>query len=233
MRVDILKPQEVKETKRTRKNKNSYTLHNVSIVDGSSSMDRPKFSAAVEGVNTDFEAAIKSAEKEGVELTLSIFQFASTFNLSNKDNIIMQSPKGFKEYNPKQIGGGTRLYGTVGDVINYLIKNKKQEDRVLMNIFTDGQENATETDSPYKNPKALAELIADAEKNHNFTITFMGTKQDVAYITRTININVTNTLAHNNTAADIQEKYKMRSMSTKSYMANLAADKDVTYDFFQ
>lgn len=230
MRVEILKTE---ETKKTKKSKNSYTLHNVSIVDGSSSMDRPKFNAAVEGVNTDFNAAIESAKKEGVNLTLSIYQFASSFNLSDKNNVMMQSPDQFEKYSPKQIGGGTRLYGTIGDVINYLIKNKKKEDRVLLNIFTDGQENATEVDSPYKNPKALAELIQEAEKDHNFTITFMGTAHDVAYITRTININASNTLSHNNTAKDIEKKYKARSIATASYMSNLAADKDVTYDFFQ
>src|SRR5688572_18201462 len=197
MRVEILKTE---ETKRTKKTKKGYTLHAINVLDGSGSMEGEKFRNAVKGITADFESAITSAKKEGITLTLSHYQFSHTLDFNYPGNFTKNNPDGFVMPTINIINRGTRLYGTIADVINYFITNKAPEDRVLLNIFTDGQENSTEYTSPYKNPRTLAELIQNAEKNHNFTITFMGTKQDVNYITRTINIDASNTLAHNNTA---------------------------------
>lgn len=211
---------------------NKLVLHDVHIVDGSGSMSGVKFSSAVDGVNKSANASKQSSIKEGISATLSVYQFGTTFEKDGNGNFTKMSIKDFNTYSPRFINGATRLYCTVGDILVWFRDNKEKDERVLVTIFTDGQDNVGDGDHPYRRPSALASLIQDLEKNHNFTITFMGTSEDVAYITRNLSIDKSNTIVHDNTAKGIDKVYSARAKGTESYMASFSKGLNVTRDFF-
>lgn len=105
--------------------------------------------------------------------------------------------------------GYTPLYEAVGYMINQILNFKKPEDRVVLKIFTDGDENASQGE--YANTpqgrKSLYDLIKKVQENDNFTVTFVGTKQDTETVIRNLGIERGNTLTHNNTAKDIGNTY--------------------------
>lgn len=208
------------------------TLHKIHILDGSTSMAGLKFTNAVKGINEDIKSSIDSAAKEGVDLTISAYQFATELELTNPNNFTKIKPKDFQSYNPRMLHGWTRLYGSVGEVLEFVRDNKGKDDAALVNIFTDGEENRTPRDHRYYDPNNLSKLIKDLEANHNFTVTFVGTEFDVDNIVKKVGIYRSNTAVHDNTAEGIGETYKLMARKSKGYVAKYAAGAAVGQNFF-
>lgn len=126
------------------------------------------------------------------------------------------------------IGGDTPLYHSVCEVISNI--SVKPEDKVLINVYTDGGDNG-----PYSNretTKKAANLIAKVQKE-NFTVTFVATPGDLERIKRDINIDDSNTLATANTAEGFKMSMQKTRSAKMSYFANTEAGMDTLVGFYK
>lgn len=207
----------------------SKIVHEVHLIDGSGSMAGGKFVNAVKGVNEDLAASSEASIQTGVGGTYSILQFSKTLSIvdGSNGNVLMHPISDVVHYAPVFMNSSTALYKSIRDVIHYYIMNKKKGEKVLLKIFTDGQD----TDRGVT-PATVAEMIKDAQDNHDFTITFVGTQQDVAYINKTLGIDASNSLVHDNTAEGITDAFNTTRSASIEYRKGVAEGMAVTMNFY-
>lgn len=182
-----------------------------------------KYVAAIAGVKEDIKTLRTIPD---VNYTLTVIEFDSAGGWSTQSTRILTHiyMKPIKEilsnpFNEAGADGGTPLYQTVGETIERVEKDMKEGDKVVMNIFTDGGENAS--NGPYRNYSVLRDKIKQVEEK-GFTVTYQGTEHDIERIVRELNIPVSNTYAHMNTSATISSAANARKMSMRSYSKAVA-----------
>lgn len=198
------------------------TIHNVFILDSSGSMMGGKYDAALKGINLEIEALKKQTEVNYIQ---TIVEFSNY--IENK--IWMRPLLEIPNFQGRCFGGGTALYDAVGKTLDKLLTSpeKSRDDKVLVKIFTDGEEN---TSISY-NLRSLTQKIEDAEKA-GFTITFEGTSSDVNYVIKNLNIKQSNTKIHDNTAAGIERSVQARVGATMLYAKSVVRGEDVSTNFY-
>lgn len=201
------------------------TIHNVHIMDASSSMDGGKFTNAVSGINEEIKALKKNTDAVFTQ-TLVTFSYADNIKTEAwKVDIAKQ-----RIYKP-QCDGMTALYAAIGQTLERLIKEANGVDKVLVKIFTDGGENDSQG-TKWAKASVVSGLIKKAEEL-GMTITFVGTEQDVKNIINALKIDDSNTLVHQNTAASIKKTFAVTTDSTMLYASRAAAGKDVSRGFYK
>lgn len=227
-------------------NVGKQTVHNVHILDASGSMSGSKYDNAINSIKEEMNVIKGNTD---VNYTTTIIEFDSGYASGFTGNIFIETAKGssaritqhnfltpigeYKDFKAVGAHGGTPLYETIGLTIDELLTKVKPEDKVIMTITTDGQENASY--GIYKNPIVLKELLDKVQAKNNFTITFMGTEFDVETMINSLKISKNNTLVHQNTGESIGASYKLRSASLTSYSKAVASGDitSVTMDFFK
>lgn len=224
------KPEKVVESAGVPKEKEfKGAVHEVHLLDGSSSMNGIKFHNAVRGINGDIIGSRAAAMSTGINGTVSVYQFASGLDMRNRycfDRIsILQD----FAYPDNQMGGSTDLYNSITKVISVWLAAKKPEDKVLLKIFTDGDDT---TNASLGRIKSLALLIKDVQEKHGFTVTFVGTKEDVKKVSNRLNIDESNTLVHDNTGEGVADAFMYMKTASASYRSNLSKGMDVSMNFY-
>jgi len=217
MRVDG-KVNASKNTKTTETPK----IHNVTILDGSGSMGGSKYDNARKGIQLDFETCKKEDFKTftfvefnngGSDITTHCFM-----EKFDKVNLIFNGAR-----------GGTPLYETIGVTLERLLKEVPKNDKVLVKVFTDGEENASS--GTYANVGNLKSLIKQCE-SQGFTITFIGTEHDTNFIIRNLGLDKSNTLVHDNTGEGVQMSFQTQAFATVQYRKSLDEGEDVSVGFY-
>lgn len=215
MRFDGKLPEEVA------KEGGTPTIHNVHILDASGSMTGGKYINALAGINQEIEDMRKDGE--GVTQTIIEFDSGHTGKADIKTHYFMTPAVNCYRVTGKGADGGTPLYQTVGETIEKILTHMKSGDKVLLKVFTDGEENSSQgkyrnIGSSY-NPKSeeLTKLIKMVEDNHNFTVTFIGTERDVQHMVHNIGLMASNTMSHMNTPESINTSYSMSRGATVAY----------------
>lgn len=208
--------------------KRKQVIHNVHILDRSGSMAGGKYNNALEGINGEQK---KMQENEEVRYTQTVIEFYSDYNGATHmtEHSFMRPIKACETVIGGGANGGTPLYETVGVMLEKLLLGMEAGDKVLVTIFTDGDENASH--GKYKDGSKLKELVSECESK-GFTVTFVGTEGDVYKVIRDIGISKSNTFMHMNTPESVNNAYMMRSSSLMSYTANVSAGADVKKGFF-
>lgn len=107
------------------------TIHNVHILDASTSMHGSKYNTALSSLNEELQKLKADTE---AYYTQTMVEFASKFT------------KGADITRHYFIGiganGNTPLYETVGVIIEEILAKKHKDDRVLLTVFTDRTSNA-------------------------------------------------------------------------------------------
>lgn len=201
-------------------------IFEVHVVDGSGSMRGAKFRAAVSGVNEDLQSSAEAAETTRVGGVCSVYQFSTHLREESNGNFSCLNILKFREYQPKFIGEYTNLYQSLITIIKKYIRIKKPVDKVLLKISTDGQ------DTSGSSPVDCARLIKEAQEKHGFTITFMGTKEDVAFVTNNLNVDASNTVTHENNAKSMGETYSKMKSSSVNFRSAVKRGDNVTYGFY-
>lgn len=204
----------------------SGNIFEVHVVDGSYSMVGPKFRTAVAGVNADLLSSKEAAKTTGVGGTCSVYQFSTNLKMTSDGNFSLLNILDFKVYTPNFIGQSTYLYSSLITIIKKYIALKNTEDKVLLKISTDGRDMSSDQ------PDECANLIKEAQENHGFTITFMGTEKDIAFITKSLNIDGSNTVKHENTAKSMEKSFNSMKSSSVNYRSAVKRGEDVTYGFY-
>lgn len=196
------------------------TIHVVDILDVSQSMTGGKIQNATKGIN----AGIRDLKKdESVKYTYSLCAFSSSVDFYHKQadiqtvNEVSFSARGM-----------TALRDAIGDTLTYLKDNVKSTDKVLVNIYTDGEENASRRYS-----STQIEQLTETLQAQNFTITFIGTENDVATVVKDFKIKSSNTLAYDGTAKGLGETITSTLQSRSSYAVSALAGEDVSGGFYK
>lgn len=210
----------VKVTVSSKKAKTIPTIHIVDVLDSSGSMHGTKSIAANKGINQGVEDLLK---EKNVNYTYTLCDFSDDIQFP----FIKTDPKVVPTMNiPTR--GSTALLDAIGDTIAKVGKNLKPEDKVLVNIYTDGQENA----SRRFNSTKISTLIKEYSQT-GWTFTFIGTKHDVAYVNKLLNIDESNSLVYDGTGAGLDKALTVTRVARASYTASVQKGEDVSKGFYK
>lgn len=197
------------------------TIHVVHILDSSGSMGSgiySKWHNAVKGVQQEIEELKKDSSANYI---FSLVVFGRDIK-----KVIWQQPIAEVNYASEwRSTPSTALYDAIGTTLF----DYPQDNPVLVKILTDGEENSSRLYSEKDIKKQIEDL---SEKD--FTITFVGTKQDVQYIEVQLSIAKGNTLVHDNTSEGIKTAFEKSMAATRSYSTSVATGEFTkTFNFYE
>lgn len=210
----------------TTKNDTKPRIHNVFIVDASGSMAGKKYDNAISGVNELLKSITNDSDTEN---NVMIVEFEDS-NIRRRLALTDMIPT---EYIGMGTGGMTPLNQAIGETLEYVETTRKKNydvnDKVLVSIFTDGGENSSI--GKYSNSTYLGNYIKKLEAI-GFTITFIGTQNEVNYAIQNLSMDPTNTLVHMNTAASIKDSFNKTVLARAVYSKSVAKGEDVKAEFY-
>jgi hypothetical protein len=212
MRVDGGKPSPQKKTESPVGEKT--TVHNIIISDASGSMSGGKYKASVQSISTELKLL---SQDDNVNYTQTLVEFDSS---RRKKHFWLTEGKEATSFKGIGASGGTPLYITIGEVLTELESKIKPNDRVLVKVFTDGDD--TEYGRGTWDAAKLGVYLNKLINVNNWTITFNCTESDKRSVLR-IGIPESNILTHNNTAEDIERVSHLRMAATQSYSKSVSA----------
>lgn len=207
-------PAKVKVTKSSKKHK----IHNVFIMDDSGSMSGGKYNNGVAGIQLLVEG-IKADNL--TDNTVSIVDL-------NRGVVHWMKHSKDVTYEGHRNLGGTPLYKTIGKTIDNLLAVVAKEDKVLLNITTDGRDTDGFGDYP-----TLAQTIKKVQEKNNFTVTFVGTQGDVDFVQRNLNVDASNTLVHDNTADGMKMSFHVSNLARTAYSSAVSEGLEVSKGFYK
>lgn len=208
-------------------------LHNVHILDASMSMkDGNKIGRALEGINTEIKEL--KVNPDVLYITNTLVHFSGSGDIQNDCwKLKMTEAKDNFSCSPR---GWTALYEAMGVTLERLLAEHKTGEKVLIKIFTDGEENGSakkwKTNHFPSLPSEDLKLLIQKCKENGFVITFVGTQVDVNRIVKDLPIDKSNTLVHDNTAAGVTKSFKKSIGATVAYRAASTRGTDTLENFF-
>ena len=224
MRTNLIEETFTEVIKPKKQKAEDTTIHIIHILDASSSMHGAKFKAAKSGMDEEL-SAIKE-ENNSINYTYSVIEFGSCNNIKTiieKKDARTLDVKHIPLFSPS---GMTALY----DAIGYALTGFKceKEDKVIVKIFTDGEEN----NSCNYSGKTVKELISSKE-SEGWVITFVGTDRDVEKVISTMGVTRNNTLKYDGTAQGLRSSYSTANSSRAMYAKAVLDGNDNNMNFFQ
>ena len=202
--------------------KETAVVHIVDLLDRSGSMAGARIEAAVTGMQD------------------SLKEFNANPNVTNTYTSVYFSERSrikedcFKATNlekvkiPKTTYGSTALYTAMVKTLTKLNECTPKTEKVLVNIYTDGGDNDSN-----QNDLVTARKLVEQLNNENFTITFMGTENDVRNVQRNLSIHASNTVVYDGSAAGLTKSLEQTRGARVSYMASVAKGEDVSLGFYK
>lgn len=205
------------------------TIHNVILLDATGSMSSSgKYDVSMKGIKKELEWLITQDEANYTE-TVEEFIEEEWKNSGVKTHSIckLTNPSEVKLNFVGPIGGNTPLYKAVLDIIENMSTAVPSTEKVLLKVYTDGENNRLNN---YQ--AACANTIKRVQKG-NFTVTFVGTKQDLSRIIKDLGLESSNCLEIENTGAGFEEAFKMSMQATRSYTKAVVKGEDVSRGFYK
>jgi Mg-chelatase subunit ChlD len=201
-------------------------IHNVFIVDASGSMGGSKYDSAIKGVN---ELLISIGSDTDSDNTVTIVEFEGS-RIEKRLDTTSDIPK---KYKGMGVGGSTPLNQAIGETLEYIVSTRKNKfdksDKVLVSVFTDGDENTSR--GKWQFYSDLNKFIKELESD-GVTTTLIGTQEVVNYAVNRLSLDITNTLVHNNTAADIKRSFDTTLKARNLYSKSVSLGEDVKKSFY-
>ncbi len=198
------------------------TIHNVHIVDISSSMSGGKLTSAIQGINGEL---LELKSDKDVIYTQTLIEFNT-----NIRTVCYKTPIANAALYQSGAGGMTALNEAIGVTLTRLKDDISPEDKVLVKIFTDGGENVSSPE--WRDKSRIAQLIKECE-NRGFTVTFVGTEFDVNEAVRSYGVDASNTLVHDNSAASVSMSFMATRGATEKYKSKLMRGEAVERGFYK
>lgn len=160
----------MKTKKSTGESPVAKSINNLIIVDESGSMGIIRYETLA-GINETITTCQQMQKKfPDMEQRITLITFDSTHFCLHYDNVKADDAKKLntKDYQPS---GGTPLYDAIGKGVAKLNAQTKADDKVLVTIITDGEENCSEE----YNLNMVKNLIEKLKKQ-GWTFTLIGTE---------------------------------------------------------
>lgn len=215
-----IKKEKVKEVEEA---KAKPIIHIVDILDVSSSMAIfNRIHNANKGILESFN---KLKEETSVEYTYTLTLFDNRiehrFYKEKLENINTKLLTGVPQ-------GSTALYDAIGMTINIMEDRLPINDKVLINIYTDGEENM----SKEYNRTKVEQLIRDCQ-SRNYTITFIGTENDTREVIKRLSIDKSNTLVYDGTGEGLAQSLNVTIQARSEYTSKVTRGEDVSKGFYK
>jgi len=207
-------------TRKRKKKEKLAVVHNVHVLDRSGSMSGLKLQNAIAGINAEVELL---KQDKTVKYTHTLVYFDDVV----VHHCVMVPIENVENFNIRS-GGSTALYDAMGETINTLRERKDRDDKVIVKIFTDGQENR----SRKFGAREIQKLIKDVE-DEGITVAFSGTEKDVVFVTRNLNVDFSNSLVHDNTHEGIKASYARSASATMEYAKKVSLKQNVKRGFYK
>ncbi|HOG25167.1 MAG TPA: VWA domain-containing protein [Bacteroidales bacterium] len=188
-----------------------HQVHNLIILDESGSMNSIK-KYVISGFNETVQT-IRGIEKKFPEqehfITFLTFNGLGLKQLHFADPVKELKRINSQTYNP---AADTPLYDAMGYAITKLKLHlmNKTDYNVLVTIFTDGEENASEEYSA----QAIKKLVGELKQEH-WTFTYIGTDHDV--LNAGTSISITNTITFNKNEEGVKELFLREKKARFNY----------------
>ena len=225
--IKTLSTDKVCETKKilTKKDKVISTkkvIHNVVLLDSSSSMRGAKYNNSISGITAEL-ASVKSNNET------TIYNYLYDFLDYNKvlvERYSKQESPEFSWLKLQPIGNSTPLYTSLFTLLTKLSIIPESE-KVLVKVYTDGENNGS-----WDKQTSCAELIKSLSKK-NFTITFVATESDMKNIVRDLQLDDSNTITVSNTGDGFKEAFSKSLSATRDYVTKVEKNEDVSSGFYK
>lgn len=199
--------------------KEKPTIHNVIILDGSGSMDGTKFYNSLRGIDKELQHMVSDTS---VNWTSTIHKFSGYNHIVSEPHFM--NKQFTNNVNLGEANGGTPLYKTIIDVINRVDNNIRTNDKVLVKIYTDGEDTRGGL-------QQCRDFIKSLDKNI-YTITFVGTQHDVKNIIKNLDLEESNTLVISNDGVGFEKAFQTSLQATKTYTDKVVKGEDVSTGFY-
>ena len=217
-------------TKKKNTSKSSSKKPTIIIIDvldrsgsmGSLASSNSKITNAVRGINSGIEKLKEDESILGVEYKHVFIYFDTEICVSNLESI---KNVGYLSVDGR---GGTALNDAIMSAISMAMKHKKDEDKVLINIYTDGGENASK-EFTYADVKKEISLV----EKLGVTVTFIGTKYDTNYAIKNYGLHDSNTAVYDGTAKGLESMMQLTNSARAEYSTKVLNNEDVSRGFYK
>ncbi|HNT48296.1 MAG TPA: VWA domain-containing protein [Bacteroidales bacterium] len=204
-----------------------HEVHNLIILDESGSMNSIK-NHVISGLN-EIVQTIKGIEKKFPEqehyITFLTFNGFGIKQLHFADRAREVKKINSQTYNPE---ADTPLYDAMGYAITKLKLHlmNKTDYHVLVTVFTDGEENASEE---YQ-AQAIKKLVEELKQQH-WTFTYIGTDHDVLHAGTSISI--TNTITFNKNEDGVKDLFLKEKTARYNYSQRVRDKVETGEDYYK
>jgi hypothetical protein len=202
------------------------TIHYLLILDRSGSMERVR-QITIDGFNEQVQTTRDLQERfPDQHYTVSL----TVFNDDAEERLFMVPASDLHELSPEDYlpRGRTALHDAVGQAVTRLEPKVAPEDKVIVTIFTDGQENASREYSF----EAIRSMIARLQEHADWTFTYVGAGQGVIEQAQGLNIDITNVMVYDASAAGTERAFAAMHRSREAYADKVRSGRDVKKGFF-
>lgn len=183
----------------------------VAILDRSGSMNY-KIDDALGGINAAFEQ-LRNEQEANTIIKVSVKLF------DHEEKILFRSidlkdvrPIERCQYIPR---GTTALLDALGNSIDYFMTKKHQDSSAygscVIYVVTDGIENSSKT----YNAQTIKSLIAEAEKDYNIKIIYLGANQDAILEASNYGIDVDSALNYSENSQNVKSAHRSLASAVK------------------
>jgi len=202
----------------------NVVVHNVHILDASYSMEGSRMRSALQGINSEISELKKDNSVKYLQ-TVVYFSGENQYYMP----IDRRPIETVGEVVVKTLNM-TALYSAIGKTLEHLVTHKKPNEKTIVKVFTDGNENASR--GKYRRSENLRDFIKTCE-GLDITVSFVGTKTDVATVVNRLGIDESNTLSHDNTKESIDKVFVETMTATKSYVGKSLRGESTLTGFYK
>ena len=198
------------------------TIHIVHILDSSGSMfdygREHKFDKSAKGIMQEINSF---KERKDANYVVSVYEF------SNSLDCLIDSEDIFNIIDIKwlRMKRTTHLNDTIGTVLTKLIKDNDTSIKVLVKVFTDGEDVGSNTSILHASK--IINSLPD-----NITFTFVAAEGDKSYISQ-YEIEESNLLFHNNTSKGVEDSFNTSFLATSTYITKVKQGENVVRGFYK
>lgn len=180
-----------------------------------------KISNAVQGINE----AVKNLGAE--EEALGVIYKHIFIHFDNA--IIVSGVRNIAEVPHLSVDGrgGTALNDAIIKAVDTAIESKEKGEKALINIYTDGGENAS------RSTKEAANKAIKAGEKQDVVVTFIGTKYDTATAIQNYGIHASNTTVYDGTANGMFMSMQETSSARSAFSKKVVDGEDVSTGFYK
>ena len=195
------------------------------VLDRSGSMGsgkNSKIAIANKGINSGLIKLREEESKLGVDYKHLLVTFDDTVELGEVVPVASAKPINIRSR------GLTALNDAIIASIDRALTVKSKDDKVLINVYTDGGENASRTTSTEK-----VKARIDASEKDGIVITFIGTTLDTATAIRSYGIHDSNTMSYDGTAKGMGQTMQSTNFARSAFSKKVVAGEDVSKGFYK